>query len=62
MKKHWESDLLDHLVFLVLCNAESPRAEDEVRDDLKRKLGSLLSDEAISARGGSWAVHPAGEG
>ena len=46
--KTWESDLLDHLVFLVVRNAESPPSEDEVRDELKREFGRFLSpDEPV---------------
>jgi len=46
--KSWESDLLDHLVFLVVQNTESPPPEEEVRDELKRELGRFLShDEPV---------------
>jgi hypothetical protein len=38
--KSWENDLLDHLVFLVIQNADSPPPEDEVRDEIKRELRS----------------------
>jgi len=43
--KTWERDLLDHLVFLVMRNAEPPPSEDEVRDELKREFSPYLSDE-----------------
>ena len=43
--KTWKRDLLDHLVFLVLRNAESPPSEDEVRDELKREFHLDLSDD-----------------
>jgi hypothetical protein len=43
--KSWENDLLDHLVFLVIQNAESPSSEDEVRDELKRELRFLRHAE-----------------
>ena len=46
--KSWENDLLDHLVFLVIQNAESPPSEEEVRDELKRELGRFLRhDEPV---------------
>jgi hypothetical protein len=38
--KSWENDLLDHLVFLVIQNADSQPSEDEVRDEIKRELHS----------------------
>ena len=40
--KTWKRDLLDHLVFLVLRNAESPPSEDQVRDELKREFRPYL--------------------
>ena len=43
--KTWKRDLLDHLVFLVLRNAESPSSEDEVRDELKREFRPYLSED-----------------
>ena len=43
--KTWKRDLLDHLVFLVVRNAEPPRSEDEVREQLKRELRPFLGDE-----------------
>jgi len=43
--KTWKRDLLDHLVFLVLRNQESPPSEDEVRDELKREFRPYLSDD-----------------
>jgi len=43
--KTWETDLLDHLVFLVMRNSDSPLSEDEVRDELKRELSRLLKPE-----------------
>ena len=43
--KNWENDLLDHLVFLVIQNAESASSEKEVRDELKQELGRLLRHE-----------------
>ncbi len=43
--KTWERDLLDHLVYLVVRNAEPPPSEDEARDALKREFSPFLSDE-----------------
>jgi len=43
--KGWENDLLDHLVFLVIQNTDSPRSEDEVRDQVKRELKRVLRHE-----------------
>lgn len=43
--KSWENDLLDHLVFLVIQNTESPSSEDEVRDELKRELSRFRRHE-----------------
>lgn len=49
--KFWENDLLDHLVFLVLQNAESPPSEEEVRDELKREL--LRHEEPVRPLAGA---------
>jgi hypothetical protein len=46
--KPWERDLLDHLVFLVINNAERPMSEDEVRDELKRELTRPRDRDAIT--------------
>jgi hypothetical protein len=48
--KTWKRDLLDHLVLLVVRNAEPPRSEDEVRDELKRELRPFLGDEDLDPR------------
>jgi len=45
MKKPWERDLLDHLVFLVIRNAELAPSEDDVRDELKREFKPFLDDD-----------------
>jgi hypothetical protein len=45
MKKTWERDLLDHLVFLVIRNAELAPSEDDVRDELRREFSPFLDDE-----------------
>jgi len=37
--------LLDHLVFLVTYNADHPRSEDDVRDELKRQFSPFLDEE-----------------
>jgi hypothetical protein len=44
--KPWERDLLDHLVFLVMSNVESPTSEAEVREGLKRELSPYFRDES----------------
>jgi hypothetical protein len=46
--KPWERDLLDHLVYLVINNAERPISEDEVRDELKRELSRPRDRDAIT--------------
>jgi len=45
MKKTWERDLLDHLVFLVMRNAEMAPSEDDVRDELKREFSPFLDSD-----------------
>ena len=45
MKKPWERDLLDHLVFLVIRNAELAPSEDDVREELKREFKPFLDDD-----------------
>ena len=45
MKKTWERDLLDHLVFLVIRNAEVAPSEDAVRDELKREFSPFLDHD-----------------
>ena len=47
--KPWERDLLDHLVLLVLRNAERQKSEDEVRAELRREFRPFLSDEQPAA-------------
>jgi len=46
--KPWERDLLDHLVYLVINNAERPMSEDEVRDELQRELAQSRDRDAIT--------------
>jgi hypothetical protein len=46
--KSWERDLLDHLVYLVISNAERPVSEDEVRDELRRELTQSRERDAIT--------------
>jgi hypothetical protein len=48
LMKTWERDLLDHLVYLVINNAERPLSEDEVRDELKRELSRPRDRDAIT--------------
>ena len=43
--KAWERDLLDHLVLLVAANADPPKTDAEILDDLKREFRWLPSDE-----------------
>jgi hypothetical protein len=41
--KIWQRDLLDHLVLLVVLNADAPPSKDEVRDALKREFSPFLN-------------------
>ena len=49
-RKTWRDDLLDHLVFLHIYNADQPRSENDVRDELKREFSPFLNDREPSAR------------
>jgi len=46
--KSWERDLLAHLVYLVISNAERPVSEDEVRDELRRELTQSRERDVIT--------------
>jgi len=50
MKKTWERDLLDHLVFLVIRNAELTSSEDDVRDELRREFSPFLDADQARRR------------
>ena len=43
--KTLKRDLMDHLVFLVIRNAEPPPSEEEVRHELEQEFRRFLSEE-----------------
>ncbi len=51
--RHWERDLVDHLVLLLLLEGDEPL--DEALRDVKETFPSLPTDEAVRA---SWFARP----
>jgi hypothetical protein len=48
--KMWQRDLLDHLALFAMFNANEPRSEDEMRDELKREFSPFLNGGELVRR------------